>query len=69
MPDASGPAREHMTTHHERMAEAGRLEQLWSGQFGDAYIERDRAAGGEPWAVLAVGANRVDAPECAGGRV
>jgi pseudaminic acid biosynthesis-associated methylase len=25
--------------------EAVRLEQLWSGEFGDAYVERNRAAG------------------------
>jgi spore coat polysaccharide biosynthesis protein SpsF len=25
--------------------EAARLEALWSGQFGDAYVERNRAAG------------------------
>lgn len=25
--------------------EAARLEQLWSGPFGDAYVERNRAAG------------------------
>ncbi len=28
--------------HH---VEATRLEQLWSGEFGDAYVERNRAAG------------------------
>ena len=28
-----------------RNAEATRLEQLWAGEFGDAYLERNRAAG------------------------
>ena len=34
------------------ISEASRLEQLWAGNFGDAYVERNRAAGdvrGEFW--------------------
>ena len=27
------------------MSEASRLEQLWAGDFGDAYVERNRDAG------------------------
>lgn len=30
---------------NERTPEAIRLEQLWSGAFGDAYVERNRTAG------------------------
>src|SRR5262245_24141059 len=26
-------------------SESRRLEELWSGEFGDAYVERNRAAG------------------------
>ena len=29
----------------EKQAEARRLEDLWGGSFGDAYVERNRAAG------------------------
>ena len=36
---------------HERPSECERLESLWSGKFGDAYIERNRPEGniGEPF--------------------
>lgn len=34
-----------MTSQGESKREAERLEQLWSGEFGDAYVERNRAAG------------------------
>jgi len=30
---------------HQPLSESKRLESLWSGDFGDAYIERNRAAG------------------------
>jgi pseudaminic acid biosynthesis-associated methylase len=41
-----------MSTMTTPRAEARRLEDLWSGQFGDAYVERNAAAGnvrGEFW--------------------
>jgi len=30
---------------HQPPSESKRLEALWSGEFGDAYVERNRAAG------------------------
>lgn len=33
------------TDQHPPDVEAKRLEQLWSGEFGDAYVERNRSAG------------------------
>ncbi|MBI5960294.1 MAG: methyltransferase domain-containing protein [Chloroflexi bacterium] len=34
-----------MTTEQSSKAEAVRLEELWRGDFGDAYVERNKAAG------------------------
>lgn len=34
-----------MGTHESPMSETARLEQLWGGEFGDAYVDRNRAAG------------------------
>ncbi len=34
-----------MSEEQHTLAEAQRLEQLWGGDFGDAYVERNRAAG------------------------
>lgn len=31
-------------THEHGTSEAGRLEQLWSGEFGDAYVDRNADA-------------------------
>ena len=34
-----------MGTTHDSLPEERRLELLWQGEFGDAYLERNRAAG------------------------
>lgn len=34
-----------MSDQQKAETEAKRLEQLWGGEFGDAYVERNRAAG------------------------
>jgi pseudaminic acid biosynthesis-associated methylase len=34
-----------MTTKKSVAGEAARLEQLWAGEFGDAYVDRNRRAG------------------------
>jgi pseudaminic acid biosynthesis-associated methylase len=34
-----------MSDQQDHASEAARLEQLWAGDFGDAYVERNRAAG------------------------
>ena len=34
-----------MSKNAERLTEAARLEKLWSGEFGDAYVNRNRSAG------------------------
>ncbi|MEY2478469.1 MAG: hypothetical protein QOG87_3784 [Actinomycetota bacterium] len=59
-----------MTTDPERTSEAARLEELWQGDFGRQYVERNRSAGGDrgpfwrglakrlsPHSVLEVGCN------------
>jgi spore coat polysaccharide biosynthesis protein SpsF len=35
----------HVEEKQSRMAETSRLEELWSGDFGDAYVDRNRNAG------------------------
>jgi pseudaminic acid biosynthesis-associated methylase len=34
-----------MSAQEETQTEAGRLERLWADEFGDQYVERNRAAG------------------------
>src|SRR4030042_6924152 len=34
-----------MTKEKKSDSEAKRLEQLWNGEFGDAYVERNRTVG------------------------